>query len=455
VGLIHTWRIEMNSPVKPKPSSLLEYESLQSAFQAMKLARARPVPKKTREAYIGSLSVYLLFCNSKQGDETEWNLDMLLEEAREDHKNAQLKIVDFYNWQQGLEVPGFQPWTKNGKPYKVRQSTAVQRAYGKVRGFYTNNNIVFPKTFKCPQEEAPESIKADESVPFFKLDQMNGKFVLDRPLVKHFLSNLKLRDQAIALSLLSTSQDSGDLFRLTVGWAKMQIMGWERREEKGEDVARRFYWHGNRAKTGVEFKVFFSREATEFVTRYMVQERQDAEDEDPLFVTAGYSMNGEGTVQKRMAARHVGEIFREVAEKMRIHNGGKYQNPLRAKRLRHVFRTACSHAGLDEGYIHLFMGHKSSLSERYLDRPTAVLEIQYSSVEPLLTVLGAAESESLRRIEHDVIEERARRAELHDELADLRTENKTLKAKVEMLESRTERILGILEKYEKMVKSAA
>lgn len=436
----------MDDPNKPSPSSLLEYKSLQNAFQTMKLSKGRPVPKKTRQAYTDALSFYVWFCNSQLDKKVEWNLDLLLEEAKEDVKKAQVRIVDFFSWLQGHDVDGYKPLAKKGVRYQVSHRTAIARAYSGTRGFYTNNEILFPRNFKSPPEKAPESLKADDTVPFFKLDKADGKFVLDRALLKHFLSNMKLRDQAIALSLLSAGgQDSGDLFALNVGWATMQIAAWERREKNGEDVPRRFYWHANRNKTGVEFKVFFSREATEFVTRYLQQERLGAGDDEPLFVTAGYGVNGERGIQQRMQARHTGAIFREIAVKMGIKNGGKYQNPLRAKRLRHVFRTACSHAGLDEGYMHVFMGHKSSISQGYLEKPTQVMEIQYSSVEPMLTVFGVAESENLRKIEHDLIEERARRAEMQDLISDLGAENTTLKDRIEQQEQEMKSRLSRME----------
>lgn len=87
-----------------------------------------------------------------------------------------------------------------------------------------------------------------------------------------------------------------------------------------------------------------------------------------------------------------------------------------------------------------------------------VLEIQYSSVEPLLTVFGVAESESLRKIKREVIQERSRRAQVQDKMADLeetvdklKTENRMLKAKLEEhgeIVKRFERLLELLEEEE-------
>lgn len=168
---------------KPKPKSLLKYSSMQNAFQNMTLARGKPVPDSTRNSYLQSMSLFILYCNSKEGSTKEWNPDELLAEAREDVEKAQVRIVNFFQWQQGIEISGYEPWMgEKGERLKVSSSTARARAYGSVRRFYSNNDVVFPKRF----------------------DERNGKFVLNRNLLKQFLSNKKLRDQTIALSLLST-----------------------------------------------------------------------------------------------------------------------------------------------------------------------------------------------------------------------------------------------------------
>jgi len=219
--------------------------------------------------------------------------------------------------------------------------------------------------------------------------------VLDRELMKRILTNLKLRDQAIALSLLSTSQDSGDLFSLTAGWARIQ---------KSRD---RFYWSGNRQKTKEPFKTFFSKEATKWVRRCIEQERKEAKDDEPIF------LDNRGDP---MEPNHLSSIFRDIADKMGIENGNGYQNPLRPKRLRHIFRTACSRAGIDEGYMHAFMGHKSDVSGIYLEKPVQVLELEYSRVEPMLTVFGIGQSEEVRKIRDELAEEKDKRLKLMDDV---------------------------------------
>ena len=412
--------------------NVLQYQSLKDALSNLVLSRGGELRQKTRYNYQMALTQYLEFVNSQEDLTREYTPDDLLEEAKEDRKKAQVRIVNFFQWLQGNEVPGYRPWIKDGKPHKVRYSSARQRAYSTVRGFYTNNEVMFPKTFRVPPGREPETLEADTSVPFFRIDKENNTFYFDRSLMKHFLANLKLRDQAITLSLVSTSQDTGDLFALTVGWARMQ----ENRE--------RFYWHGNRTKTGVPFKVFFSQEATEYVRRYIRQEREGAKNHEPIFMTSGNEGHGQGRVQKPMKPRHIGDIFREVAKKMGIHDGGEYQNPLRPKRLRHIFRTACTHVHMDEGYMHSFMGHKSNISQRYLEKPVPVLEIEYSKVEPMLTVFEVSESKNLSEIRRELNEWKGKYADLSVKMGTLKEELNDMRDRTEIGEERFNRFMEIL-----------
>lgn len=415
--------------------NVLEYESVKNALKSIALAKGGSRSDGTAWNYKSFLGQYLEFVNSQVGLEPTLTPDDLLEEARVDRARTQERIVNFFQWLQGNEIPGYRPWTVKGKSHKIRYNSARQRAYSTVRGFYTNNEITFPKNFRAPPSREPDAIQQDETVPFFRIDEEKGTLYFDRSLMKHFLANLKLRDQAIALSLLSTSQDTGDLFSLSVGWARRQ-----RNRE-------RFYWNGNRNKTGQPFKTFFTKEATEYVRRYLGQERREASDDDPLFVTVGNS----GLTSMR--PKNLGDIYREVAKKMDLHDGGKYQNPLRPKRLRHVFRTACSTVYMDEGYMNVFMGHRTSVSGRYLEKPTQVLELEYCKVEPTLTVFEASESSSISEVRTELSERKAelldlrdRNIELRRQIQDLREEHLEFKRSVEKrLEQILEKMRGAVE----------
>jgi len=137
-----------------------------------------------------------------------------------------------------------------------------------------NNDIAFKRKWKkrIPKPKMKEAIKKDELYVFYKVDEKKKEIYFDRELMRQFLSNLKLRDQAITLALLSSSQDTGDLFELNIG------------DITEQNMTNRIYWKNNRRKTKVLFKTFFSKEATKLIRRYIAQERRDAKDEEPLFV---------------------------------------------------------------------------------------------------------------------------------------------------------------------------
>ena len=136
--------------------------------------------------------------------------------------------------------------------------------------------------------------------------------------MQQFIAILKPRDVAITLALLSSSQDSGDLFKLNMG---------DIREQKGKS---RIFWEGTRNKTTVQFRTFLSKEATRFIRKYADQERRNAEDKDRLFVYK-YRKNGQPKrkAQKRMTSGNLASIYRDAARKMGIKWSNGEHNPLR------------------------------------------------------------------------------------------------------------------------------
>ena len=63
-------------------------------------------------------------------------------------------------------------------------------------------------------------------------------------------------------------------------------------------------------------------------------------------------------------------------------------SPFRPKRFRHLFRTACGNANVDNGYTEAFMGHSTSVSASYLEKGNGTFKKEYVKVEPYLTVFG-------------------------------------------------------------------
>jgi len=376
---------------------VIEYESFKTTMKNIaKNSRNRVISKNTRRDYRTALVYYLDFVNGQDGLTKEMDPDNLIQEAKGDVELVKERLDLFFLWLQGQKVEGYKQREKS-----MRKTSACVRAYGQMRGFYTNNGITFGK-WKTPNlaDMTKEAIENDLTTPFFKLDKKR-KVYLDRGMVKQFLANLKLRDQTILLAMLSSSQDSGDLFSLNVG---------DIRKQKDRE---RFFWDGTRSKTGIRFKTFFTIEATEFIKRYIKQERRDANGNEPLFVTRG---NGG---ENRMNSNHLSGVFRDAARRMGVELGNGFQNPFRPKRLRHIFRTACTHSHVDEGYINAFMGHKTSQSLQYLEKPVTILELEFSKAEPLLTVYGIGGTEGLEKIQTELSEWKDKYLKQEEKVADL------------------------------------
>jgi len=340
----------------------------------------KDLAKNTQKNYKVTLNQFLKFVNSKEGLNKEILIDDLVTEAKEDVEKTQDRIDNFYKWLQNETV---EDYPLRGKT--MRESSANQRAYSYLMGFFVNLDIGFQKKWrkKIPRPKREDkATKKDDVYTFYDVDEKTMTIRFNRERMQQFLANLKLRDVAITLALLSSSQDSGDLFKLNIG---------DIREQSGKS---RIFWEGNREKTGILFKTLLSVEATKFIRKYIEQERKGAEDKAPLFI---YTRKG---VEHRMTGANLSSIYRASARRMGVQWQNGEHNPLRPKRMRHLFRTACDTAGISELYINAFMGHKNHQGQDYSELSNAKLELEYLRVEPFITVYGKAE-ESLE-IKQDV-----------------------------------------------------
>jgi integrase len=329
---------------------LLKYQSVKNWFESLDAsAQSRGKSELTQQAKrvrLGRLWEY-----TNQG---KISPDELLKEAQGDIDKAGKRLKDYFNAK-----------IKSGASH----NTLVTNI-GLLRGFYTHNNLVFPKKWAVPRRKVSKVSQRDEKTALYDYDGEKGEVVFKNGTLQHFVQNLSFRDQTIALSLLSTGADATDLLDLNVGFVK---------DGRGKvaDV-KRFFWHSNRAKTGEEFKTFFSEEASEFLRRYVEQERADASDDEPLFPKE----DGE-----RLDAHALAINFRAAAGKMGFIKD-KVSNPFRPKRFRHWFRTACGIAHIEEGYTKAMMGHANDVSAGYLERNKGLFEMEYVKAEPFVTVFG-------------------------------------------------------------------
>jgi integrase len=393
-----------------KGDELVEYESVQNWLDSLnQSALTRGKAGLTKNAKYVRLGVFLKYVSF-----TKMNPDQLLEEAKSDIDKTGHRVNDFF---------GF-------RAKEVSWNTTVTNI-GFVRGFYTHNNIVFPKKYGVPKRKVSKVAQRDAKTVIYDYDEENEKTVFHNGTLQHFVQNLSFRDQTIALCLLSTGADATDLLKLNIEFVK---------DGRGKiSDKKRFLWHSNREKTSIPFKVYFSEEATEFLKRYVEQERAGAEDKEPLFVTEDVGLHARDNGKEkseRMDAHLLSISFRNAAKKMGYTKKRK-QNPFRPKRFRHLFRTACGNAGIDNGYIEAFMGHSTSISASYLEKGNGTFLQEHVKVEPYLTVFGVSKTKVTEmggEIEElkDSVQAMAKTEKIiHDKITELEDENSKLRKQIE------------------------
>lgn len=357
--------------------------------------------KRARDARIGTMGDFLEFLGS--GPDNGMTPDDLLGEARANLKATKGRLINYFNWLKGERVQDY------AKRKVEMQHNSALTCLAFMRGFFSHNGLGFGK-WRMPKREVSKVSTADEQTPIYDYDEEAERSVFRNERLQHFFANLSFRDQTIGLGLLSTGADAADLLKLDVGFVH------------GQKNERRLFWHGNREKDIEPFKTFFSSESTRFMRQYAEQERAKAKPKDPLFV------NSWG---KRLNAHALAMAFRSAAERMGYDNDEG--NPFRPKRFRHLFRTACSMAGVDPGFTNIFMGHKTDISGSYLEKPRGLLIKEYVKVERFVMVFGKT-SETVRLAEktdvlEGMIDERGQRLKaLEDEIKELVKRNRQLEA---------------------------
>jgi len=328
---------------------------------------------------------------------TQKTPDELIELALQDADETENLLIEFKDWcidKQGLD-----------------ENVAINGTHGCVRGFFRHNNII-TQNWVTPQHTERKVGKIDDSNPLFLKHEKNGKrrLVLNRELLREFQSKLNYRDQMIMDCLISTGLDDGDLLSLDVGFVRNQ-------EEP------RLFLNHHRRKTLVSIRVFFSLTASKKLRHYVSTERTKAIDSDPLFITTDterkkafrrkynqqydpinnpshFDMLPDG---KRLNPIGLATNFRHATEHMvDVHIPRGQQSPLRPKRLRKVFESACTHAGLDHDLRDLFMGHSGNQSKTYQGKSREELEFYYETVEPKITIQIEEENDELDRLQEQL-----------------------------------------------------
>ena len=384
-----------------------EYESVKNwktSLEQSALSRGKPLTKKTWQQRVREMKRYSEIMGS--------NPDQLL---AEDADATMKRLTDYFLWLTGREVEEIETRSK------ILSWNSACTAQSMIRGFYTHNDMIFPKRFKVPKRKRSEVSKRDSKTPVYEYDeekeitQMNG-------ILNHFVSNLSFRDQTIAVCLLATGADAADLLSLNMGFLK---------DGRGQIIKLpRIPWHGNRLKDAIEFRTYFSKEATACLKRYVEQERSDAGDDEPIFIKEdGDPLN----------SRSLSENFRSAAERMGYAKPGQ-ATPFRLKRFRHAFREACSAARVDEGYTQAMMGHASGVSASYLEKGEGSFLREYIRVEPFVTLFNVDKNE-VTDLSENIVEQKVQLEELEKKLvtyaatvSEIYDKNKKLNAQLVELE---------------------
>ena len=365
----------------------LKFDSMKGWFSSLEQTRVSRGKKFTKSAKNNRTSVMVKFSKF-----IGRNPDQLLAEANKNIDTAIARLNKFFNW-----MIDDQLLTQN--------SAITQVAF--LRGFYSHNNVFFPKRFGTPIRAVSNVSQRDQKTKIYDYDETTDKMIFHNGTIQHFIQNLNFRDQTITLCLLSTGADATDLLSLNVGFVK---------DGKGDiSQVKRFLWSGNRSKDNVPFKVYFSEEATQFLKRYVEQEQANASDNEPLFLGREIILKDKQKVRRRLETHALAINYRKSANKMGFVKKS-LSSPFRPKRFRHLFRTACSNAGIDIGFVNSMMGHKTTVSGSYLERSDGLLIKSYLKVEPYLTVFGVDKTK-VTKLNEDVEELKKTVAELNEEIA--------------------------------------
>ena len=179
-------------------------------------------------------------------------------------------------------------------------------------------------------------------------------------------------------------------------------------------------------------RVFFSLTASKKLRDYVSKERSKAIDGDPLFVINNAERKKEfrkryGRAYRtedldklpndtRLTPNSLAINFRNATLSMGIYIPSRQQSPLRPKRLRKVFESACTHAGIDHDLRDLFMGHSGNQSKTYQGKSREELEFYYEMVEPKITIQVDEESDELDRLHEELKKSQETKSDRIDEL---------------------------------------
>jgi len=367
----------------------------------------KEIPLKTLEAMETWFPPFLAFHNCTP--------DELIEEALTDPENAEDRLDDFYN--------------KRKK--EIDRNSCITGIYGVIKGFYRHNKVNV-LDISAPSFSERLVVKTDSNYPVFKIVEVSKgdtkikKLVLNRDLLREFYSHLSNTYQCVFLCLLSTGLDSQDLLKITVGDVRSQLH------------QERIHFSGNRNKTYSSFASFATKEASHRIKVLVKTQRENAEDDEPVFVIstqsqkcAFFKIHGrrwvkgdELPIPMKITAQDISDAFRTAQVAMNIPLQKRKQSPLRPKRFKKVFRTACGNAGLDKDVTKTFLGHQGEQSQNYQEEGRTLLEFYFEMVEPKISLFfdEEADIEDQNKLKLKMIEYEARDLKNDEDMLILKTQ---------------------------------
>jgi len=291
----------------------------------------------------------------------------------------------------------------------ISHNSAATICYGMVQGFFSHNKVT-TKQWVCPELHPSQVKDTDDNFPVWVYSEEEDDFELNRVLFQDFFNRLNPIYRAIAYALIGTGQDIGIILKRNVGFVRNQ-----------DYRHKRLSLNDNRSKTSEIIDGFYSEEATNAARSIVASERQNTEDNDPLYPTSlaqrkrefrklhGRKFKPDGIdvlpPAKRLTVGVVEIGFRRAQKKMGIKLVKGQHSPLRPKRQRKIYRTAADLAGLGDDKARQLIGQDTGnrSSGVYLETAREIQERQYMKVERRIWIfkepeLSAKEKETSKEL---------------------------------------------------------
>lgn len=333
------------------------------------------------------------------------NPDDLIEEALLSKETVRARLSDFCSWLQDIKQKGY--------------NSSVNASYSVIRGFYSHNNINTQK-IRMPKLQPTQVQFSDDNLSLFDIITTENNGVsqeykkIRRDFLKEYFSYLNHRDKIIALCILSSGLDSGDVLSIPLATIRYQ-----------DPAQERIFIRDLRNKTGESVTTFFSKEASKLVRNYVKTHRHDGKDSEPIFVVA--TKESKASFSKKhnkkfnsfvdsleampLDVHSLSTNFRDAVIRYNKENNNKIpiengkQSPLRPKRFRKAFNDACDAAGIPLDIKRVFMGKSDPANKTYEGKSRQDLEIYYKKVEPNLTIFSEslpAGPEDIKKLKEDL-----------------------------------------------------